>query len=74
MNSNSKGFTLLEILFAVAIMGIGFLAMSQMQYLSLNQKTIAENGTFATNLIQTITDMEMANAKRINLLIILSNM
>lgn len=68
MNSNSKGFTLLEILVALGIMAAGFLAMSQMQYLSLRQKTLAESGTFATNMIGTISDFEMADAKRRNLL------
>jgi len=66
MTSNNKGFTLMEILVALTIMAIGFLAMSQMQYLSLRQKTMAEMGTFATNIVESVSDFEMANAKRIN--------
>ena len=68
MIRNRKGFTLLEILVAVAIMAIGFLAMSQMQYLSLRQKTMAETGTFATNIVETVSDFQMADAKRISAL------
>jgi len=66
MNSNSKGFTLLEILVALGIMAVGFLAMSQMQYLSFRQKVLADSGTFSINMIGTISDLEMANAKKIN--------
>ena len=66
MTSNNKGFTLLEILVSVAIMSVGFLAMSQMQYLSLRQKTMAEMGTFAANVVESVTDFEMANSKRIS--------
>ncbi len=68
MNSNSKGFTLLEILVALGIMAVGFLAMSQMQYLSFKQKTLAESGTFATNMIGTVSDFELANARILSLL------
>lgn len=68
MTSNNKGFTLFEILIALAITAVGFLAMSQMQYISLRQKTLAETGTFATNVIDTVSDFEMANARAISLL------
>ena len=68
MNSNSKGFTLLEIMVALGIMAVGFLAMSQMQYLSFRQKALSESGTFATNMIGTVSDFEMANARTISLL------
>ena len=68
MNSNSKGFTFLEIIVALGIMAVGFLAMSQMQYLSFKQKMLAESGTFATNMISTVSDFEMANARAISLL------
>ena len=68
MNSNSKGFTFLEIIVALGIMAVGFLAMSQMQYLSFRQKVLAESGTFSTNMIGTVSAFEMANAKTVNLL------
>ncbi len=66
--SNDKGFTFIEILVALMIMTIGFLAMSQMQFLSLRQKQLAESGTVATNMIQFIADRDMAELKRIHLL------
>jgi len=66
--SNDKGFTLTEILVALLIMTIGFLAMAQMQFLSLRQKQLAESGTIATNMIQFISDRDMAEAKRVHLL------
>ena len=50
MGDNS-GFTLLEILVAVFLMAIGFFAMSQMQFLSLRQSQLAENGTMIITLI-----------------------
>ena len=66
--SNDKGFTFTEILVALLIMTIGFLAMAQMQFLSLKQKQDAELGTIATNMIQFISDRDMAEAKRVHLL------
>ena len=68
MISNKKGFTLLEVIVALSIMTIGFLAMSQMQYISVLQKTAAENGTLATNIIEGVSGFEIARAKRIALL------
>ena len=68
MKSDNKGFTLLEILVALGIMVIGFLAMSQMQYLSLRQSNMAESGTIATNIIQFASDRDMSEAKRLHLL------
>lgn len=65
---NNKGFTFLEILVALGIMAFGFLAMSQMQFLSLRQKQLAEDGTIATNMIQFIADRDMAELKRVHLL------
>lgn len=65
---DEKGFTFTEILVALLIMTIGFLAMSQMQFLSLKQKQDAETGTIATNVIQFIADRDMAEAKRVHLL------
>lgn len=65
---NNKGFTFIEIMVALLIMAVGFLAMSQMQFLSLRQKQLAESGTIATNMIQFIADRDMAELKRIHLL------
>jgi prepilin-type N-terminal cleavage/methylation domain-containing protein len=61
---NEHGFTLLEILVAVLIMSLGFLAAAQMQFLSLRQKQLAEQGTIATNVIQYISDNDMAEVRR----------
>ena len=61
---NQNGFTLLEILVAVFIMSLGFLAAAQMQFLSLRQKQLAEQGTIATNVIQYISDNDMAEVRR----------
>lgn len=65
---NNKGFTFLEILVALSIMAFGFLAMAQMQFLSLRQKQLSEDGTVATNMIQFIADRDMAELKRVHLL------
>jgi len=65
---SQKGFTLTEIMIALAIMALGFLAMAQMQYLSLRQKQQAELGTVATNIIQFIADRDMEEVKRAHLL------
>lgn len=59
-----SGFTLLEILVAVLIMSLGFLAAAEMQFLSLRQKQLAEQGTVATNLVQYVSDRDMAEVRR----------
>lgn len=64
--TNQKGFTLIEIIVALGIMALGFLAMSQMQYLSVLQTQRASDGTFATNLIQYAVDNDMQNLKKMN--------
>jgi prepilin-type N-terminal cleavage/methylation domain-containing protein len=64
---NQNGFTLLEILVAVFIMALGFLAAAQMQFLSLRQKQLAEQGTVATNVVQFVSDTDMAEVKRLYL-------
>ncbi|MGQ0793624.1 MAG: type IV pilus modification PilV family protein [Deltaproteobacteria bacterium] len=61
---DENGFTFIEILIALAIMAFGFLAMAQMEFLSLKQKQLAEAGTIATNMIQFISDRDMAEVKR----------
>ena len=65
---NERGFTFTEIIIAISIMALGFLAMAQMQYLSLRQKQRAEQGTVATNVIQFIADRDMEEVKRAHLL------
>ncbi|HML95477.1 MAG TPA: prepilin-type N-terminal cleavage/methylation domain-containing protein [Thermodesulfobacteriota bacterium] len=65
---NQRGFTFTEIIIAISIMALGFLAMAQMQYLSLRQKQRAEQGTVATNVIQFIADRDMEEVKRAHIL------
>ena len=65
---SQKGFTLTEIMIALSIMTLGFLAMAQMQFLSLRQKQQAEVGTVATNMIQFIADRDMEEVRRTHLL------
>ena len=65
---NEKGFTFTEIMIAITIMALGFLAMAQMQFLSLRQKHLAEQGTTASNIIQFIADRDMEEVKRAHLL------
>ncbi len=65
---NQSGFTLTEILVAMFIMAIGFLAFAQMEFLSLRQKQLAETGTVATNAIQFVTDRDMAEVRGRHLL------
>lgn len=61
---NRDGFTLIEILVATLIMAVGFLSLAEMEALSLRQKQYAENGSTATNIIQFISDRDMAEVKR----------
>lgn len=68
LNKNQSGFTMLEILVALAIMTVGFLAMAQMQFLALRQNNQAESGTVATNMAQFISDADIETARRIHLL------
>jgi len=68
VSNNKRGFTLLELLISVGIMSLGFLAIAQMQFLSLRQKQKAEQGTVATNAIQFISDRDMAEVRRLHLL------
>lgn len=66
--SDQKGFTFTEIMIAVTIMALGFLAMAQMQFLSLRQKQLAEQGTIATNVVQFIANRDMEEVRRAHLL------
>ncbi len=68
MLKSEEGFTLTEILMALMIMMIGFLAMAQMQFLSLKQGQMAESGTVATNALQFVSDRDMKEARRLHLL------
>lgn len=63
-----SGFTLIEIIVALVIMTVGFLAMSQMQYLSLRQHSLAEDGTVGTNFLQALSERDMSEVRRIHLL------
>jgi len=63
---DSKGFTLIEVLVALFIMSIGFLALSQMQYLSFRQSQLAHSGTTATNLIQAFSDSDLSRIRMIH--------
>ena len=65
---NQKGFTFTEIMIAVTIMALGFLAMAQMQFLSIRQRQQAEEGTVATNLLEFVADRDMEEVKRAQLL------
>jgi prepilin-type N-terminal cleavage/methylation domain-containing protein len=66
--SKQEGFTLTEILIAVAIMALGFMAVAEMQYLSLRQKQRSELGSVATNMIQFVADNDMEEVRRLHLL------
>ena len=63
-----KGFTLLELLVTVFIMSVGFLAYSEMGYLSLILKQKAEEGTTGTNVLQFAIDRDLADMKKVHLL------
>jgi len=68
MIRNKNGFTLLEIIVALGIMTVGFLAMSQMQYLSLRQTTLAQIGSKSTNLLQSLNDRDTQFSRIIHLM------
>ena len=68
LNKNQSGFTFIEILVALGIMTFGFLAMSQMQYLSLRQKNLAELGTVGSNIIQSAIDRDLKRTRKVHFL------
>ena len=68
MIRNKKGFTLLEVMIALGIVTVGFLAMSQMQYLSLRQTTLAQVGSQSTNLLQSLSDRDTQFARILHLM------
>ncbi len=68
IKNKESGYTLIEILVAVFIMSTGFLALSQMEFLSLRQKQMAEAGSNATNLVQAAADNDLSELKRVALL------
>lgn len=63
-----QGFTLVELLVTVLIMGTGFLALSQMEYLSLNLKQKAEEGTRGSNVLQLVIDSDISDMKKVHML------
>lgn len=63
---DNRGFTLIEVLVALFIMSIGFLALSQMQYLSLKQSQLAYSGTTATNISQAFSDSDLNRMRSIH--------
>lgn len=66
ITNNNNGFTFIEIMIAVTIMALGFIFVSEMQFLSLRQKDNAESGTVATNIIQFVADRDIAEVKRLH--------
>ena len=59
-----EGFTLTEVLIAIVVMAIGFLATAEMQSLALRQRVHAEGGTVATNIIQFASDRDIARVRQ----------
>lgn len=64
----SRGFTLVEVLVATLIMAVGFLAMAEMEFLSLEQHRFSGYGTLGTNMIQHASDFDIASVRRIHML------
>jgi len=63
---SQRGFTLTEVLVAIMIMAIGFMAVAEMEFLALRQKQQADSGTTGTNIVQYISDYDMAEIKRLH--------
>jgi prepilin-type N-terminal cleavage/methylation domain-containing protein len=53
---NQKGFTLLEVLFALSILAIGLLATASMQGVALNSNTVANRISVANMIGQQVLD------------------
>lgn len=64
----SRGFTLVEVLVAVLIMAVGFLAMAEMEFLSLEQHRFSSYGTLGANMIQHVSDFDIESVRRIHML------
>jgi len=56
LQSNEKGFTLVELLVALTLMAIGILAVVQMQIVAIKSNSIAQKLTVATNIAQGVMD------------------
>jgi len=56
LQSNEKGFTLVELLVALTLMAIGILAVVQMQIVAIQSNSIAQKLTVATNIAQGVMD------------------
>lgn len=59
-----KGFTLVEVLVAAALMAIGLLALSQITFLTLKQNQRAIDKTSAVNILQTIAEKDLRRIKQ----------
>jgi len=53
---NDQGFTLLELLIAIAILSIGLLAVASMQATAIKANTIADVNTMATTVAQQVME------------------
>jgi prepilin-type N-terminal cleavage/methylation domain-containing protein len=62
MNAQEKGFTILEVLIAIAIFGIGILAVAKMQLHSTGQNTVSrvytESAAAGAGQIEEIINMD----------------
>lgn len=63
---NSKGFSLIEILVAVLILGIGLLGVAAMQVMSLQNVTSSESRTHATLLANELGELARVQPNAIN--------
>lgn len=61
-NFNQKGFTLVEVLVAVAIVSVGLLAVASMQSTAIKGNTSARDATIAVQLAEEMIDRIRANA------------
>ena len=52
MNLKEKGFTLIELMIAMIVLGIGILALIQMQVAAMSGNSSANQMTIATTLAQ----------------------
>lgn len=55
-NTHEKGFTLLELTIAIAVLSVGLLAVASMVHMVIHSNRMSRNLTTATNLIQSKID------------------